>query len=105
MYLFIHDRHTERGRDIGRRRSRFPVGEADVGLDPRTLGSQPEPKADAQPLSHPGTLCQIFLTDKLANYWPLRDWPGIRWHLNVAIFTTKPMAGAKFLNQIGRRNP
>ena len=23
------------------------------GLDPRTLGSHPEPKADAQPLSHP----------------------------------------------------
>ena len=25
-----------------------------MGLDPRTPGSQPEPKADAQPLSHPG---------------------------------------------------
>ena len=24
------------------------------GLDPRTLGSWPEPKADVQPLSHPG---------------------------------------------------
>ena len=24
------------------------------GLDPRTPRSQPEPKADAQPLSHPG---------------------------------------------------
>ena len=23
-------------------------------LDPRTPGSQPEPKADGQPLSHPG---------------------------------------------------
>ena len=28
--------------------------EPNVGLDPRTLGSHPEPKADAQPLSHPG---------------------------------------------------
>ena len=28
--------------------------EPNVGLDPRTPGSQPEPKADAQPLSHPG---------------------------------------------------
>ena len=27
---------------------------ADVGLDPRTPGSCPVPKADAQPLSHPG---------------------------------------------------
>ena len=26
----------------------------DVRLDPRAPGSQPEPKADAQPLSHPG---------------------------------------------------
>ena len=26
----------------------------DAGLDPRTLGSCPEPKADTQPLSHPG---------------------------------------------------
>ena len=28
--------------------------EPDVGLDPRTPGSRPEPKADAQLLSHPG---------------------------------------------------
>ena len=27
-----------------------------MGLDPRTLGSCPEPKADAQTLSHPGAL-------------------------------------------------
>ena len=26
----------------------------DMGFDPRTPRSQPEPKADAQPLSHPG---------------------------------------------------
>ena len=26
------------------------------GLDPGTLGSRPKPKADAQPLSHPGAL-------------------------------------------------
>ena len=25
MYLFIHERHIERGRDIGRGRSRLPV--------------------------------------------------------------------------------
>ena len=28
--------------------------EPDVGLDPRTLASRPEPKVDAQLLSHPG---------------------------------------------------
>ena len=31
-----------------------PCREPDVGLDPGTVGSLPEPKADAQPLSHPG---------------------------------------------------
>ena len=46
FYLFIHERHTERGRDTGRGR--------EMGLDPRTPRSRPEPKADAQPLSHPG---------------------------------------------------
>ena len=40
-------RDTERKREIDR-------GEPDVGLDPRTSGSCPEPKADAQPLSHSG---------------------------------------------------
>ena len=37
--------------------------EPDVGLDPRTPGSQPEPKADAQPLNHSGAPEYIsFLT-------------------------------------------
>ena len=44
---------TERGRDIGRRRSRLPTGSLMWNLIPK-LGSRPEPKADAQPLSHPG---------------------------------------------------
>ena len=30
-----------------------PCSECDVGLDPGATGSCPEPKADAQPLSHP----------------------------------------------------
>ena len=31
-----------------------PCREPDAALDPRTPGSCPGPKADAQPLSHPG---------------------------------------------------
>ena len=31
-----------------------PCREPDVGLDPRTPGSRPEPKAGAKSLSHPG---------------------------------------------------
>ena len=45
FYLFIHEGHREREKQA-------PCGEPDAGLDPRTLGSWPEPKADAQPLSH-----------------------------------------------------
>ena len=32
-----------------------PCGEPAAELDPGTPGSRPEPKADPQPLSHPGT--------------------------------------------------
>ena len=46
-------RDIERGRDIGRGRSRL-LGEPNVGLDPWALGSRPELKADTQPLSYPG---------------------------------------------------
>ena len=35
--------------------------EPDEGLNPRTPGSHPEPKADAQPLSHPGPPKFYFL--------------------------------------------
>ena len=35
-------------------------GKPEGGLDPRILGSQLEPKADAQPLSHPGALKLFF---------------------------------------------
>ena len=46
----------ERERERQRHRQRekqAPCREPDVGLDLRTAGSHPEPKADAQPLSHP----------------------------------------------------
>ena len=47
-------RDTERGRKRGRQEKQAPCKEPDVGLNPRTPGSGPEPKANAQPLSHPG---------------------------------------------------
>ena len=37
-----------------------PHRESDVGLDPRTLGSCSELKADAQPLSCPGIPVELF---------------------------------------------
>ena len=46
---------TERERQRHRQRENQALWrDPDVGLDPRTPGSCPEPKADAQPLSHPG---------------------------------------------------
>ena len=47
----MRDRESQRHR---KREKHAPCREPDVGLDPRTRGSCPEPKADAQPLSHPG---------------------------------------------------
>ena len=50
-------RDTERERERQRHRQRekqAPCREPDVRLDLGALGSQPELKADAQPLSHPG---------------------------------------------------
>ena len=50
IYLIAIETASERGntsRGSGRGRSRLQAEEPDVGLDPRTLGSRPEPKADA----------------------------------------------------------
>ena len=44
--LFIHERHTEAETQ---RERQAPCGEPDAGLNLRTPGSQPEPKADTQP--------------------------------------------------------
>ena len=46
-------RDTERQRHRQREKQAY-CREPDAGLDPRTPGSRPEPKADAQPLSHAG---------------------------------------------------
>ena len=50
--LFIHERHTEQRHR--QREKQASLREPDVRLDPRTSESQPEPKADTSPLSHPG---------------------------------------------------
>ncbi|XP_048957332.1 uncharacterized protein LOC125753664 [Canis lupus dingo] len=52
FYLFIHERQRER---------QARCGEPDVGLDRSPQGSRPEPKAEAQPLSHPGAPGLIVL--------------------------------------------
>ena len=52
MFIYLTEREiaSERGntsRGSGRGRSRLPAKEPDVGLDPRTLVSCPEPNAHA----------------------------------------------------------
>ena len=51
IHLFM--RNTERKTETQAEGEAGSHREPDVGLDPRTPGSQPELKADAQPLSHP----------------------------------------------------
>ena len=41
------------GKRHRQREKQAPLREPDAGLDPGTLGSCCEPKADAQPMSHP----------------------------------------------------
>ena len=53
LYLFIHERH--RGEKEAETQAEGEAGSMQ-GLDPRTPGSRPEPKADAQRLSHPDVL-------------------------------------------------
>ena len=60
--LFIYSLETQRKRPRHMQREKqAPYEEPDAELDPRTLGSWLEPKADAQPLSHTGTpQCSAF---------------------------------------------
>ena len=62
--IFIHEKHGERQRHR-QREKQAPRREPGAGLDPRTLGSRPEQKVDAQPLSTPGgPTFMTFLTRK-----------------------------------------
>ena len=69
-----YKRQKERQRHR-QREKQAPCREPDVGLDPRTPGSHPEPKADAQPLSYPGSLslsfciCEMELIRALTFLW------------------------------------
>ena len=50
----MRDRERERERRRHRQREKQALGrKPDAGLNPGTPRSQPEPKADSQPLSHP----------------------------------------------------
>ena len=64
FYLFMGD--TERRQRYRQREKQTPSRDPDVGLDPRTPASHPEPKAEAQLGSHPGV--PIFVLKILFTY-------------------------------------
>ena len=56
----------QRGKQRHRQREKqAPRRKPDVRLNPGTPGSRPEPKADAQPLSHPGVPLEMSLVQKV----------------------------------------
>ena len=60
-FIYSLTRDTERERQRHRQREKqAPYGEPYAGLDPRTLRSGLEPKAVAQPLSHPSVPAVTF---------------------------------------------
>ena len=75
FYLFIHERHTERGRDTGRGRSRLPAGSPMQDLTP---GPRDHDLSQTQTLKHWATQAptlSAFLKAK---------WPNIHntsWHM------------------------
>ena len=68
IYLFMRDTHRERQRH-SQREKQAPCRESDMGLDPRTPGLQPEPKADTQPLGHPGGP-KVFIIAQIRGHHP-----------------------------------
>ena len=61
FHLFIPETHRERQRHR-QREKQAPCGEPDGRLDPRTRGSRPELRADAQPPSLPGANPTLLFT-------------------------------------------
>ena len=63
-----------------------------MGLDPRTPGSRPEPKAYAQPLSYPGALIWIYA---LLGIYPKDTDAMKRWDTCTPMFTAAMSTIAK----------
>ena len=83
FYLFIHERE----------RSRLPLGRLIWDWIPAPLGPHPEPKADAQPLSHPGApIVETFIWIKNVHF------DSLLW--KFLIFTLQWKSGTFFPPQI-----
>ena len=75
------DTERQRQRRHRQREKQTPCREPNVGLNPKILGSHPETKADAQPLSHPAVLSiQLHLSSGLD--FRIMSWsPTLAWRL------------------------
>ena len=55
LFIYLTEHKQAEWQVEGEGEAGSPISrEPDKGLDPRTLGSRPEPKVDAQLMSHPG---------------------------------------------------
>ena len=72
IYSWDTEREREREAETQAEGSRFPAGGLMLDLIPGPLGSCPEPKVDAQPLSHPGVTHSNF---KNSHYYKLTKVP------------------------------
>ena len=89
-------RYTEREARHWQREKQAPCGEPDVELDPRIPGSCSEPKADAQPLSHPGvpgvvlTKRSLYKASTSRKHWQ-DGWNVTWWVLVTESMTVTPI--------------
>ena len=66
-------RETVERERLSQREKQAPCRELDMGLDPGTPESRPEPKADAQLLNHPGVPVLLLLKKILLIYFRERE--------------------------------
>ena len=77
----MRDRERER-----QKHKQGPYKEPDVGLEPRTPGSHPEPKAGAQPLSHQASLSMGLSSSCFKAPGQLSGEPRTPTHVSLSVF-------------------
>ena len=93
----------ERERQRHRQREKQALcREPDAGLDPRTPGSCPGPKAGAKPLSHPGIPLRPSFESQLGHFFP--GGPGqFGLLLRASVFTSEKWGWLSFLPWLWQR--
>ena len=66
------------------REKQAPRQETDAGLDPGTPGSQPDPKAGTQPLTHPGIPIHLLsqTVPEFQEFRSILDWMAFAWSVS-----------------------